>query len=64
MALVPGEKLENSLQLYSGNNDSLIDDRVKRGISAMIRVDALVKEASLGTFFQRRVRYETIFFEN
>ena len=31
-----------------GNNDSLIDDRVKRGISAMVRIEALVKEAGLG----------------
>ena len=31
-----------------GNNDSMIEDRVKRGYSAMIRVEALIKEASLG----------------
>ena len=31
-----------------GNNDSLIEDRVKRGISAMIRSEALVRETGLG----------------
>ena len=31
-----------------GNNDILIDDKVKRGISAMVRIEALVKEAGLG----------------
>ena len=31
-----------------GNNDSMMEDRVKRGISAMIRIEALIKETGLG----------------
>ena len=33
-----------------GSNSHLIEDRVNRGTSAMIRVEALVKEASLGVY--------------
>ena len=31
-----------------GNNDSMMEDRVKRGISAMIRIEVLIKETGLG----------------
>ena len=33
-----------------GSNSDLIEDRIQRGTSAMIRVEALVREASLGVY--------------
>ena len=55
---IDGEKIESVPKVTylgdvineKGNNKDLIDDRLQRGTSAMIRIEALVKETCLGIY--------------